>query len=527
MQVLSIHPCALVVLMSLVKSTAIIGSLTMVSRVFGFLRDVIMANIIGASWLSDAFFVAFKLPNFFRRLLAEGAFSAAFVPMFTSLHTKEGKDAAMRFAGEAMAVLVVILLLLNAVFMIFMPWLLQFFAPGFAHDPEKYNLTVTLARIAFPYIFFISIASLLGGILNSLGRFTAWAAAPILLNACLVASLLVLPPYTPTAAHAMTVGVFFAGIVQLVFMAWFCRRADAMPDLLWPTFTEQVKKLLKLIAPAALGAGVAQVNLLIDVILASNFEDGVSYLYYADRVNELPIGVIGVAVGTALLPMLSRQIREEQWDKARHSLNRAIELVLLFGVPACAALLAIPYTITHVLYEHGAFSAEDTAATYTAMMAFAAGLPAFVLVKVFAPGFYANHDTKTPFIIASSCVLLNLVLNLILMQFYEHVGLAMSTSVAGWVNAIWMGTVLHRRGLMRPDADARRRVRGILIASGAMFAALLALSEATTSWLQTDHSSLKAAVMLVLVGGGGLVYGALILGLKVYDIKELRGYVRR
>lgn len=512
--------------MSLVKSTAIIGSLTLVSRLFGFVRDMIMANIMGASWLSDAFFIAFRLPNFFRRLLAEGAFSAAFVPLFAGIHTKDGKPAAMQFASEAMAVLVLILLLLNAVFMIFMPWILHWFAPGFANDPQKFDLSVTLSRIAFPYIFFISLVSLLGGILNSLHKFFAFAAAPILLNACLVLSLVVLTPVTPTAAHAMSIGVFVAGVAQLIFMVWFCKRADALPGVLLPRMTPHVRQLLKLIGPAALGAGVAQVNLLVDVILASNFEDGVSYLYYADRINELPIGVIGVAVGTALLPMLSRQIRENQLKEAQNSLNRAIELVLLFGVPACAALLAIPYSITHALYEHGAFTAEDTAATYTAMMAFAAGLPAFLLVKVFAPGFYANQDTKTPFIIASSCVLLNLVLNLILMQFYEHVGLAMSTSIAGWTNAIWMGVILHKRGIMKLDMDAKRRIACIIVAALAMVVILLALSALTTPWLDMG-TLMKATAMLVLVGGGGAVYLALILAFRVYNVTELRGYLKR
>lgn len=506
--------------MSLLKSTAIIGSLTLASRIFGFARDVIVANVMGASWLTDAFFVAFKLPNFFRRLLAEGAFSAAFVPMFAGIHTREGKTAAMHFAAEALAVLTVILLLLNGFVITFMPFLLHVFAPGFVDDPAKYDLTVTLSRIAFPYIFFMSLVALLGGILNSLGRFTAFAAAPILLNATLVASLLLLPPYTPTAAHAMSVGVFVAGVVQLAFMVWFCKRADAMPGFVLPRLTPHIRRLMKLIAPAALGAGVAQINLLIDVTLASNFKEGVSYLYYADRINELPIGVIGVAVGTALLPLITRQLREHKLEAAQHSFNRAIELVLLFGVPACAALLAIPETIIRTLYERGEFSPSDTAATYTAMMAFAAGLPAFVLVKVLAPGFYANEDTKTPFYIATTCVVLNLVLNLILMQFYEHVGLAMATSIAGWVNALAMAKILHARGMLKLDHLARRRLPRIVFASGVMCTLLIFACDAMQNWLHGTTAT-KALAMALLVGGGGVVYGATILGTKAYHLNEL------
>lgn len=512
--------------MSLVKSTLTIGSLTFVSRIFGFVRDVLMANLIGASWLSDAFFVAFKLPNFFRRLLAEGAFSAAFVPMFAGMHAADGKDKAMRFASEVLSVLLVILLLLNAVFIILMPVLLHLFAPGFTSDPEKYALTVDLARICFPYILFISLVSLFGGILNSIQKFAAFAAAPILLNLCMVAALLFFTPHTPTAAHALSFGVFMAGVVQLAWILWFCKRENCLPSLLVPKLTSQVRDMLKLIAPAALGAGVAQVNLLIDVILASNFEDGVSYLYYADRINELPIGVIGVAVGTALLPMMARQIREGKSDLAAHSLNRAIELVLLAGIPACLALLTIPHTIITALYQHGEFSAIDTNATYTAMMAFAAGLPAFVLIKVLAPAFFANKDTKTPFIIATGCVALNLILNLILMQFYEHVGLAMATSIAGWVNALWMAIILYRRRVMTPDAPLLRRVPLLLIAGAVMTIVLLGLNSVLKDWMMEGGSTERGLGIIVLVGSGMGVYFAMVLVLKIFDLNEIKGYLR-
>ena len=512
--------------MSLLKSTAIIGSLTFVSRIFGFLRDVLIANVIGASWLSDAFFVAFKLPNFFRRLFAEGAFNAAFVPLFAGKLTAEGKDAALRFASEVLVVLLLVLLLLNAIFLLFMPWILPLFAPGFTDEPDKFALTITLARIAFPYILFISLVSLLGGILHSLGRFAAIAAAPILLNICLIGALLGLATYTDTPAHALSIGVFLAGIVQLMWVAAACRRADALPALMRPRLSEQVRKLFRLIAPAALGAGVAQINLLIDVVLASTFAEGVSYLYYADRLNELPIGVIGVAVGTALLPMLSRQIRQGAHEQARESLNRAIELVLVFGLPAAAALLVIPEPITRTLYEHGAFKPADTAATYTAMAAFAAGLPAFVLVKVLAPGFYANEDTKTPFYIALFCVAVNLSFNLILMQFYAHVGLAMATAIAGWVNAGLMALILFRRRLLVPDAALIRRSGRMALAALGMAGVLLALNTGMAAWLAGNKwQQVGALSALVLIGAA--VYGGLCLWLKAVEPGEIRQLLKR
>ena len=298
--------------MSLVKSTVVIGSCTFLSRIFGFLRDMLIANVIGASWLSDAFFLAFKLPNFFRRLFAEGAFNVAFVPLFAGKLEESGKNVAMRFASEALSVLLVVLLILNAAFLLFMPVLLPLIAPGFTDDPEKFDLTVTLARIAFPYILLISMVSLLGGILNSLRKFAAVALTPVLLNIVLIAALLGLSDYTETPAHALSWGVSIAGCVQCLWLIIACKRADALPSLLLPRITPQIKRLLVLIAPAALGAGVAQINLLIDVILASRFEDGVSYLYYADRITQLPIGVIGVAASTALLPMLSSHLKAKR-----------------------------------------------------------------------------------------------------------------------------------------------------------------------------------------------------------------------
>ena len=279
--------------MSLVKSTLTIGFYTLLSRISGFVRDVMMANLIGASWLSDAFFVAFKLPNFFRRLFAEGAFNAAFIPSFSSILTERGREDAVRFAGEVMSVLLLVLLVLNAIFIVFMPWITPLFAPGFADTPEKFDLTVTLSQITFPYILFISLVSLLGGVLNSMGKFAAPAASPILLNLCMIGGMLWLNHLTPTPAHALSYAVFIAGLVQLGWLVLACVRSDMMPPLVSPRMTKQVKTMLLLMAPAALGSGVQQLNLLIDVVIASHIPDAVSYLYYADRITESMRKAIG------------------------------------------------------------------------------------------------------------------------------------------------------------------------------------------------------------------------------------------
>lgn len=505
--------------MSLLKSTVVIGSCTLLSRVLGFLRDILIANSIGASWLSDAFFLAFKLPNFFRRLFAEGAFNVAFVPLFSGMLEEDGKDKALKFAGEALSVLLCALLLLNAIFFTFMPVIMPFLAPGFVDNLDKFALSVELTRITFGYILFISVVSLFGGILNSMQHFAAVALTPVLLNLCLIAALLGLTHYTPTPAHALSWGVFIAGLVQCGWLIVACKRAEALPSLLIPKITPQVRKLLILMAPAALGAGVAQVNLLIDLILASRFDEAVSYLYYADRLNQLPIGVIGVAAGTALLPMLSRQIKSGDTLAATNTLNNAIWFTMLAALPAATAFLIMPDVLIQVLFEHGAFTATDTAATYTALMAYAAGLPAFILVKLFAPGFYAAEDTKTPFKVATFCVALNLILNLILMQHFEHVGLAMATSIASWVNVILLAFLLSKAGRFVPARKMLISLFKILIACAVMGAALY--------YAIRVPGAVSIFGLVATIVGAKIVYGGSIVVLGVANPREIKGLLRK
>ncbi len=512
--------------MSLVKSTMTIGFFTLLSRISGFVRDVLMANLMGASWLSDAFFVAFKLPNFFRRLFAEGAFNAAFIPSFSAILTEQGREAAIKFAGEVMSVLLLVLLILNAVFIIFMPWITPLFAPGFADTPEKFNLTVTLSQITFPYILFISLVSLLGGVLNSLGKFAAPAASPILLNLCMIGGMLWLNGISPTPAHALSYAVFIAGVVQLGWLVYICMRFDMMPALYSPRMSKQVKTMLLLMAPAALGSGVQQLNLLIDVIIASHIPGAVSYLYYADRITELPIGMIGVAVGTVLLPMLSKQIRGGDHGKAQDSMNRALELVLLFGLPATAALMVIAEPIIRVLYQHGEFTVHDMQEAVPTLIAFTVGLPAFLAVKVFAPGFYANHDTKTPFKIAILCVVVNLFFNLTLSGPFKQVGMAAATTIAGWVNVGVMVVILHRRGVFKPDATLKIRLSKLTLASLIMAVGLL-ITHGYFAGFYEGHALMKALGLSLVIGIGIGVYAVSVIVLRAYPLAEARALLRR
>ena len=506
--------------MSLVKSTLTIGFFTFLSRISGFVRDVLMANMIGASWLSDCFFVAFKLPNFFRRLFAEGAFNAAFIPSFSSILTTEGREAALKFAGEVMSVLLIVLLILNVIFIIFMPWITPVFAPGFANTPEKFDLTVTLSQITFPYILFISLVSLLGGVLNSMGKFAAPAANPILLNLCMIGGMLFLNRISPTPAHALSYAVFIAGAVQLGWLVFVCIRNGMMPTITNPRLTPNVKRMLLLMAPAALGSGVQQLNLLIDVIIASHIESAVSYLYYADRITELPIGMIGVAVGTVLLPMLSKQIRSGEAAAARDSMNRALELVLLFGLPCTAALCVIAEPIIRVLYQHGAFTAENMVATKATLIAFTAGLPAFLAVKIFAPGFYANHDTKTPFKIAITCVGVNLFFNLTLVYVahMQYVGMATATTIAGWVNVGAMVWILRKRGIFASDALLKSRLTKMTIASLIM-ALALALVQGFFEPFYQQGAVMKVVALSSTILIGIAVYAGGVLSFKAYDAR--------
>ena len=512
--------------MALGRWVATVGVYTLGSRLLGFIRDILIAATLGAGPVSDAFFVAFKLPNFLRRLFAEGAFNAAFVPLFSGELEQNGRAAAKAFAEEVLAVLLCVLLLLVVVAQIVMPWLMYVLAPGFADDPEKFDLTVQLTRITFPYILFISLVSLLGGVLNSLYRFAAAAATPIILNLTLIGALLGLSQWTETPAHALAIGVSAAGVLQFAWLIVALRHAGIALRLPRPRLTPRVKHMLIIIAPAALGAGVAQINLVVDVIIASLLPEGaISYLYYADRINQLPLGVIGVAVGTALLPLLSRQLRAAEDEAAGRAQNRAIEGALLLTLPAAAALMIVAEPAISVLFERGAFSPAASLATADALIAYAAGLPSFVMIKVLVPGYFARQDTKTPVRIAIICLTVNVALNLILMGPLGHVGIALATSLSGWLNAALLARGLHRRGYFTADRRLRRRLPRMALATAAMGLALWAVSGALAGPL---GASLGTGIgsLLALIATGILVYGLAARAFGAAYVSDLKGLWR-
>lgn len=513
--------------MALLRSIATVGGYTMASRILGFARDILIAALLGAGPVADAFFVAFKLPNFFRRLFAEGAFNAAFVPLFSGKLATEGQEAARVFAVTVLSVMVVFLYVFVTVLQIGMPFLMYGFAPGFADEPEKFGLAIELTRITFPYLLFISLVSLLGGILNSMGRFAAAAATPIILNIVLIGALVGATPYLPTPGHALAWGVAAAGMVQFVWLAVACHRAGMTLRLPRPRLSPPVRRLLRLMLPGAVGAGVVQINLLIDIVIASILPTGaVSFLYYADRVNQLPLGVVGIAIGTALLPLLSRQLREGSEDAARNSMNRGIEFALLLTIPGAAALLVIAEPIIIVLFQRGAFDSAISTATAHALMAYASGLPAYVLIKVLGPGFFAREDTATPVKIAIVCVTVNVVLNLTLIHWLAHVGIALATALSAWLNAFLLVLTLRRRGHHALDARLRSRVARTLLASAGMAGALW-LMMVWGGHLFAAPGPTRIATLAGFIVAGLAIYAGLAVATGAANLADLKGFLRR
>ena len=492
--------------MALLRAMVTIGGWTMASRILGFARDILIATYLGAGPVPDAFFVAFKFPNFFRRLFAEGAFNAAFVPQFAAVLEASGLAAARRFAGETLAVLLVVLLPFTFAAQAAMPWLMVVIAPGFLATPETFELAVELTRITFPYLLFMAVAALIAGVLNSLDRFAAAAAAPIVLNVILIAGLVGLRERLPTPAHTLAWGVAVAGIAQFVWLVAALNRAGADLRLPWPRLTPRVRTTLRLMVPGAIGAGVVQINLVIDVILASTLPAGaISYLYFADRVSQLPLGVVGVAVGVALLPLMSRQLASGDTAAADDSQNRAIEFALLLTIPAAAALIVLPRPVVAVLFEHGAFDPGDTTATARALAAFATGLPAYVMIKALAPGFFARADTATPVKVAALAVLINVAVAVFLMQFIAHVGIALATAISAWFNAASLALILLRRGHLKPDGRLRARLPRMIVAA-AIMAAVLWYGADAAGTLWAERGLARIGALAALVAGGLVVY---------------------
>jgi putative peptidoglycan lipid II flippase len=492
-----------------------VGGYTLVSRLTGFVRDIMLAAILGAGPVADAFFVAFRLPNHFRAIFAEGAFNAAFVPAYARIRASAGPAPASLFADRIFTLLLAVDAVLLAIALIFTPAVIQLLAPGFSRDPQRFALAVELTRITFPYLVLISLVTLYGGILNALHRFAAAAAAPILLNLAMMATLALVFLF-PTAGHAAAWGVLISGAMQALLVGADAQRNKVLPGFRALALDDDVKRFFKALGPATLGSGGTQIALFADTIIASFLAAGaLSALYYADRLNQLPIGVIGIAAGTVLLPEMASRIAAGDEAGAHNSQNRAIEFTLLLSVPCVAAFLVVPDLIMRALFARGAFTAADAAAAGATLVAYTIGLLPFVLLRSVSATFLARGDTATPVKALFVSVVVNVALKILLMRDYAQVGLAFATSVGVWINFGLIVWYARRAGLIAIDARLRRSTVRIALAglalAGALFAGerLLGRGLAGLPALR-DVISLAALILI-----GGVVYGgalALLFG---------------
>jgi len=514
--------------MRLLRSTFVIGGFTAISRVLGFAREILLAAALGTGPVAEAFVVAFRFPNLFRRFFAEGAFNAAYIPLYSRTLEGEGHEEARQFAGDTLSVMIVTLSVLTVASQIFMPVIIRAIAPGFIDEPGLFEMTVLFTQITMPYLLLVSLTAMMGGTLNAHDRFAVSAAAPIALNIIMIGVLLTAPDDVETTGLWITIAVPVSGMVQAAMLYWGCRRAGIRLGLRVPRLTPKIRRLIVLGVPGAIAGGVTQINIVISQLIATLQDGAVALLYYADRLYQLPLGVIGIAMGVALLPTLSRRLKAGDDQGAMDATNRAVEISMALTLPATAALLAMPGLLVEGLFQRGAFTAADSEATWLAVQAFAVGLPAFVLIKVFSPGFFAREDTATPMKFAAVSMVLNIVIGAAAFFWIRdfapdrgHVGLAAATSFAGWVNAGLLAFFLARRGALDLDKRLKRALPQLLIAAllaGAVMFALTLFSDVMTQWLLGSR-----LLTAVAASGIGLVsYGVFAIITGGLRISELR-----
>ena len=518
--------------MGLIRKFATVASGTMASRVLGFTREMLMAAALGTGPVAGAFYAAFLFPNTFRRLFAEGAFNAAFVPLFAKEVEGNGLDGARRFSEEVFGVLFTALIGLTILMQIAMPFLVaNVIAPGYANDPEKFDLTVSLAIIMFPYLMCMSLGAMMAGMLNSLRRYFAAAIAPVFLNIILI-GVLAWAWWNGrdewAIGYDLAWGVLASGLVQLAIVWVAVRQAGIRVGFRRPRMTPNVKRLLWLAFPAAITGGITQINTLVGTAIASGQGPAVPALQQADRIYQLPLGVVGIAVAIVLLPELARALRAGNDTEASNLQNRSVEFVLFLTLPAAAALVVISEPVVRVLYERGAFTPEDTALVSSVLGIFALGLPAFVLIKAFTPGYFAREDTRTPMFFAAISVAVNITLALWLFPSMGAPGIAVASAVAGWINAAMLFGVLAMRGHWGRDRGLIRRVPLLVLAAAIMGGGLYFGADWFRSWLGPSASVVQQIGALgILTMAGMLVYFVLAFATGGASLAQVRRSLRR
>jgi putative peptidoglycan lipid II flippase len=488
-----------------------VGGYTLLSRLTGFFRDIMLAAILGAGPVADAFFVAFRLPNHFRAIFAEGAFNAAFIPAYARIRTQGGPEAAQKFGDRIFTLLFASQIVLLVLALVFTPQVIEVLAPGFSREPQQFALAVSLSRITFPYLLLITLVTLWGGILNALHRFAAASAAPILLNLAMIATL-ALAVYFPGASYAAAWGVLISGVLQALLVGGDTLRAGVMTWFRALRLDDDVRRFFKALVPATIGSAGTQLALFADTIIASFLSAGaISALYYADRIDQLPIGVIGIAVGTVLLPEMTHRLATGDEAGARSAQNRAIEFALFLGVPCIVAFLTVPDLIMRGLFVRGKFTTGDAHAAAMTLMAYTIGLIPFVLIRSVVAPFYARGDTATPVKAALTGTAVNIVLKLVLMGPLAQVGLALATSIGAWINFLLVLWLAGRAGFIAADAELKATLGKLALAGIALAAALLVAAPFAASVLGSLPRLRDVSELLTVELVGGLVYAALVL----------------
>lgn len=514
--------------MSFIRSIATFGGFTMISRITGFIRDTLIAYFLGAGNVSDAFLVSFKLPNLFRSLFAEGAFTSAFVPLFSSKLVASGKDESIRFAAKAVSLLTALLIIFIILFEIAMPWVVKILAPGFVDNPQKIALTISLCRITFPFLLFISIVSFQAGILNSFDRFAAPAATPIILNLGIIAAGIFSVCFLSMPVYGMAWGITLSGIVEVLWLKYFLNKDDIRikPQLqIYKIFhDDEIKTLFKRIGPGVVGAGIYQINMVVDMILVSLVSAGaVSWLYYANRLQQLPLGVIGAAISVALLPLLSKKLKAGDKKDASDTQDKAVIYGLIMSLPAAVIFICLADSLVTLLFEHGRFTSSDTTKTALALKAYAAGLPCYVMVKALMPNFFARGDTVTPVKYSAVVFIANFIMNIILMKPFGHVGIALATSIAAFVSLYQYLHGLKKRGYWEISRDLKIKIFDIFICTAATGCILL-----LTQCLINYYLPIKGIGYLILklsvIGTIGLA--TFLIMAKIKDVMDIVAIIK-
>ena len=511
----------------LFRSFFTVSFYTLLSRILGFVRDIFIAKFLGSTVTSDAFFVAFRLPNFFRRVLAEGAYSAALIPVFSGvvIDSKDDHEAS-DFVENTMSFLLFVTIILTFIFYFGMPYIIQVLAPGFSENKVAFNFAVDFGKIIFPYLIFISLVAHFTSILNVHGKFAAGAFAPAILNISFILSLFLLTPQLSTAGHALSYGVLIGGLFQFIFMYQAVLKFYR-PRIRIPILTKKLRKFFRLFFPGVIGSGVIQLNIIIGTIIASYLPVGaISHIYYADRLNQLPLAIFGIAMGIVLLPSLSKVIKNNNKKEIQNTQNRSLEFSLLISLPSAAGLYILSTPIIHILFERGAFLAEDTMYTAQVLSIFSLGLPAYILIKVLVTCFFAREDTKTPLYVSVLSVVVNITLSLLLISSMREMGIALATAVSAWINVILLFFILKFKKNLILDTIILKNIFKIIISVCVMLCGCYLLNEIFFANLTDTNFLKKLTNLLVIIICCKIIYLSMIFMLKVLSLQDLKGYIK-